>query len=391
MNPMTRTANKTNASRARVTRWFFVVWLAFLAFPAFDLYGKPRPALEYVFGTLVLLAFAATFVWSFFVVPWLDDGEPLQFRPASLVAVAVSYVTMALLFPLVGWSSIGMLIYAGSFSGAQLSLLPTVMTTVISVVVNVVAMLDGVPVFTAATMVFFTVVAAIGNHFSYREVVARRSLERSQAEVERVARIAERERIARDLHDLLGHTLSVIVLKSELASRLAERDPVRAAAEIKDVERIARESLQEVRSAVRGYRSAGLEAELAGVRLACDAAGLKLELYLEPVALEWASEQALSFVLRESITNVIRYANAKTVWVSLEHARGSARLSVWDDGAGVIADGNGVRGMRERMAALGGTLEINRAHKGVTACVPLEPARDAADAQALGLEDAKLA
>ncbi|NJK45937.1 MAG: sensor histidine kinase, partial [Pleurocapsa sp. SU_196_0] len=232
-------------------------------------------------------------------------------------------------------------------------------------------------------MIFFTITAAFGNHVSYREIITANRLRRSQLEVERVARIAERERIARDLHDLLGHTLSVIVLKSELASRLADRDPPRAATEIRDVERIARESLQEVRSAVRGYRSAGLEAEFASVRLACEAAGLKLELYLVPVELEWASEQAFSYVLRESVTNTIRHANARTLWVSLERVGNNAQLSLWDDGSGRITENNGVRGMRERLEALGGTLQINATHKGIIATLPVRAAPSAFSEQKL--------
>lgn len=119
----------------------------------------------------------------------------------------------------------------------------------------------------------FTLVAAYGNHASYRRRVADAQLAAAHAEQERLAAEAERERIARDLHDLLGHTLSVIVLKSELAGKLAGRDPARAAEEIREVERISREALGEVRAAVSGYRGSGLSAELARAKVALDAAG----------------------------------------------------------------------------------------------------------------------
>ncbi len=136
------------------------------------------------------------------------------------------------------------------------------------------------------------------------------------------------------------------MLKSELASRLAEKDPAQTVQEIRDVERIARESLQEVRSAVRGYHSSGLKGELDGVCLACEAANLKLELYRVPLELEWALEQTLAFVLCEAVTNAVRHAGAKRLWVSLERVGEKVRLSIWDDGSGHILEGNGIRGMR---------------------------------------------
>jgi two-component system, NarL family, sensor histidine kinase DesK len=355
-------------------RLFNLLWLGFLIFPVAALLEHPRSTLEYLYVTLILLGFVTTFVWVFFWLRWVTnaDGQPL-YRIPALIGMGVCYATMLLLLPVISWNGIGMLIYAGSFAGTQRSFKPGAAAIAISVITVVpLVLLQEIQPWIGAMMFFFTVVAAIGNHLSYREAVSNMRLRRSQEEVARIAKIAERERIARDLHDLLGHTLSVIVLKSELASRLSEKNPARAAIEIRDVERIARESLQEVRSAVRGYRSAGLEAEFASVRLACEAAGLKLELYLEPVELEWGAEQTLSFVMREAVTNAIRHAKAKTLWISLERAPAGVRLSVWDDGSGRIAEGNGVQGMRERVTQAGGKFEFSAEHKGVTVTLPLE-------------------
>jgi two-component system, NarL family, sensor histidine kinase DesK len=375
----------SNARAWGWTRWYPLIWLVFVGYPLAALFAEPRALLEYLYGALLLLGFVAVFIWGFMSTRWVNTENPGAYRHQSLIGMGVSYAIMLLLVPVIGWNGIGMLIYAGSFAGVQRSALPAVASVLVSFLFSgVLVLLGELPLVVAASMTFFTIVAAIGNHVGYREALASLHLRRSRDEVARVAKIAERERIARDLHDLLGHTLSVIVLKSELASRLAERDPARAITEIRDVERIARDSLQQVRSAVRGYRSAGLESELASVRLACEAAGLKLELYLEPLELEWAAEQTLSFVLREAVTNAIRHANAKTLWVSLEHAGSDVRLSVWDDGSGRITDGNGVQGMKERVAAANGTLEVHTEHKGVTATLPLTTNTRASDA--LGLE-----
>ena len=127
----------------------------------------------------------------------------------------------------------------------------------------------------------FTIVTGAANIFDAERERVQRRLRRADEEIERLAALAERERIARDLHDLLGHTLSVIVVKSELAARLAEREPARAGDEMRDVERIGRDALAEVRAAVVGYRAQGLRGELDGARRALAAAGVEATIEAE--------------------------------------------------------------------------------------------------------------
>jgi two-component system sensor histidine kinase DesK len=195
-----------------------------------------------------------------------------------------------------------------------------------------------------------------------------------QEEVERLAKTAERERIARDLHDVLGHTLSVITLKSELAGKLIQRDPERAGREIREVERISREALREVRSAIAGYRSEGLQAELARARLALESSGLRLEYFTQPVEIDSARETVLALALREAVTNIIRHARASTCRISLETIDGEVRLEVRDDGqGGATPEGIGLSSMRERVEGLGGRLE-RRTESG-TALVVVLPLR----------------
>jgi two-component system, NarL family, sensor histidine kinase DesK len=205
---------------------------------------------------------------------------------------------------------------------------------------------------------FFTVVmGAVTTHYEQRRR-ANAKLRLAQEEVEHLAKVAERERIGRDLHDLLGHTLSVIVLKSELAARLAEKDPARAAAEIRDVEQISRDALAQVRAAVRGYRSAGIDAELLDARRALEAAGVQVAAEIEPGALPPAQEGVLALALREAITNVARHAHATACKVSLRRDGRFCELTVADNGrGGAAAEGCGLGGMRQRVEALGGTLE----------------------------------
>ena len=182
----------------------------------------------------------------------------------------------------------------------------------------------------------------------------------TQDEVRRLAGMAERERIGRDLHDLLGHTLAVVTLKSELASKLVERDPAAAQQQMREVESIAREAMAQVREAVSGIRAAGLEAELVSARLALLAADVRLDARLAPLAIEPATEQALALVLREAVTNVVRHAQARRVEIELADDAGTLRLSIADDGrGGATQPGHGLTGMKERMRALGGSLEID--------------------------------
>jgi two-component system sensor histidine kinase DesK len=180
----------------------------------------------------------------------------------------------------------------------------------------------------------------------------------AQAAVEEMARIAERERIGRDLHDLLGHTLSVIVLKSELASKLADRDPARAMAEIHEVERISREALTEVRKAVRGYRAEGLSDEVANAERVLVAAGITPEIAVDPAVLGPDEDRALAFALREAVTNVVRHAGATRCWIRLAVNGTRTTLEVRDNGRGGLApEGSGLSGMRERLRQVAGTLE----------------------------------
>ncbi|HEV7516008.1 MAG TPA: histidine kinase, partial [Thermoanaerobaculia bacterium] len=157
----------------------------------------------------------------------------------------------------------------------------------------------------------------------------------TQGEVERLAKVAERERIARDLHDLLGHTLSLITLKAELAGKLLARDPASAAGEIRDLERISRDALKEVRSAVSGYRAEDLRAEVARARMALDAADVAFEAppgSAVPLDLTPAEDSALAFALREAVTNVVRHAGARSCQVRIAAVGGTVCLEIADDG-----------------------------------------------------------
>jgi two-component system sensor histidine kinase DesK len=177
----------------------------------------------------------------------------------------------------------------------------------------------------------------------------------------------ERLRIARDLHDLLGHSLSVIALKSELAMKLAHRDADRTAEELADIETVARQALAEVREAVQGYRSLALDEALDGARAALAAAGIDYELQDDHGALPPDVEAVLAWAVREGTTNVVRHSRADKCLIRLHTNRDTAEVEVEDDGTastnGAHA-GSGLVGLRERAHAARGTLEAGPRREG---------------------------
>ena len=207
-------------------------------------------------------------------------------------------------------------------------------------------------------------IVGTSNMFIGQKKRATARLLRAQEENQGLAAVAERERIARDLHDVLGHTLSVIVLKAELAGRLVTLDPQRATSEIAEVERTARTALAEVREAIGGYRSRGLVAEIEAARRTLDAAEVTLVCDTMPTTntgLRANEETVLALALREAVTNIVRHARATTCTLRFHIEDGHHRLTIEDNGQHTATrEGNGLRGMRERVEALGGRLSLDR-------------------------------
>ncbi len=191
-------------------------------------------------------------------------------------------------------------------------------------------------------------------------------LKLSQDEVRRLAALAERERIGRDLHDALGHTLSLVVLKTQLARRLLSRDPTAAEQQLAELEQAARAALDQVREAVSGIRAGGLQAEIAAARLALLSAEVRLDAQLPALELPPPLDQAFAMALREAVTNVIRHARASRVEIELrregEGAHAVWQLQISDDGVGGAREREGHRGLpgfAERLQALGGRVELD--------------------------------
>ena len=176
-------------------------------------------------------------------------------------------------------------------------------------------------------------------------------------EVERLAVIAERERIARDLHDLLGHTLSMITLKSELARKLTKTDPMRAASEMAEVETISRDTLSQVREAVRGYRAKGMAGEIESAKRALKWASVEFDMHADVLDLPPRHETALALALREGVTNIVRHSGATRARAELKRDPDRVTFTLTDDGCGGGVEGSGLAGIRERVERLDGIFE----------------------------------
>ncbi len=334
------------------TGWTPYLWLPFLTFFFLNYTDKPFGALRWTIYAIAGIAFIILYFRAYYA---MHHGSN---RELGWIIAAITLLGCGFMWP--NGNGLAFFIYAaaqcgglGSVKKGLLALLLVVAACVIS------AAAIRLNIELLVYILFIVVILGLANLYFGEMNRKNRALKLSQEEIRKLAAGAERERIGRDLHDLLGHTLTLITVKAELAAKLAERDLAGAAREIRDVERISREALAQVREAVGGYRSSGLTGELANARVALTAANVKLAEKVEPPNLSPAQDSALAMVLREAVTNVVRHSGAQHCRIRLENHNDQLRLLIEDDGrGGKVREGNGLRGMRERLQALSGQLEI---------------------------------
>jgi two-component system sensor histidine kinase DesK len=373
-----RTAGFASVTDMRFYAWLNLVWAVFILMtPWFS--GDAFP--HWFWPTM---ASFGVFLWLYFRAFYRRDSE-------SVIKYAIAIAALGFLVTPFNSGAQGYLIYACAFFAFAPSL-----RTAVRLMVGMLALyalewyLLGFPwLYSTSALVVGPVVGSM--NLVYRRNQQRNAeLKLSHEEVRRLAALAERERIGRDLHDLLGHTLSLITLKSELANRLFERDPVSARREISEVERVAREALTQVRRAVTGIRAAGLAAEMASAKLLLESNGVRLSYDFADVPLPVEIETVLAMTVREAATNIQRHAQANTARVTLMVQDAELVLRVEDDGrGGAIVPGNGLTGMRERLGGIGAELRVDSGRgKGTVLMVRLPLPEQNASAPATQLQQA---
>ncbi len=334
--------------------WPPFLWLLFLGF-LFMPFGWEEKDWNWLWATLISLP---VFLWLYVRFQLSQSrGQALCLLGIALLAYALAPFNVEALTYLIYVAGLAPWLLRGL-------LRPLLLVFVTLLVFAAEILLLHQPPVIIAIAVLLSTVLCVGNVFSVENRRKNSALLISQEEVRRLATVAERERISRDLHDLLGHTLSLIAIKGELAGKLLERDTAAAAREIVDVTTIARDALTQVRTAVTGMRSAALVGEIASARVLLESCGVELTCQQDTPELPPALENALAMIVREAATNIQRHAGATRATVQITSDRGPERnagvaLRVSDNGkGGVGASGNGLAGIRERVRALGGSLEI---------------------------------
>jgi two-component system, NarL family, sensor histidine kinase DesK len=379
-------------------RILLIGWLAFLVAPVaeFARTEGASPA-NVVLVAAAVAALLAGFVWS------LPGGFEGQVGRRSLVLPMIALTAGVILTLGIGWYWDTVFLFAAIAAGrlrpagrgAAMVLLVAIGA---GVTTTAGALADTLPPGTnfgsGLNFVLNTLLVGLVAVSIFSMLINIAELRAARAEIARLAVAEERARIARDLHDLLGHTLSLIALKSELAGRLLPENPDRAGDEIADIEAVARESLREVREAVSGYRQATLAAELAGARVMLEAAGIACDVTRESAIFPESADEPLGWAVREGVTNVIRHSRAGRCWIRTRREGGEFGVEILDDGRGADplgavdeagengsrsasrGGGNGLAGLAERASAVGGRLETGRRPEGgfrLAVWLPTEP------------------
>jgi len=356
-------------------RLFVLIWLLFLYYPLLSLFGTHATAMQVVLTLAGAALFTALYLWLALPLPFGSEAPTrlvprTHAKPLVLAAVLAADITLLTLFASLDW--LWFFIFASIALGARLPVRPAVVAvaavTTLTVAVGV-GPFGWVYALRIALPVGVVGLGMIGVGQLVRTI---RALRAARQELARLAVAEERLRFARDLHDLLGQSLSTITLKNELARSLVPTQPERAVQELGDAIGLARAALREVREAVTGYRQPTLASELRNAQELLRAAGIACQVEAWPSAdvnLPLSTEAVLAWAIREGATNVVRYSGARTCSIALRREGEAVVLTVTDDGCGRGSAsapsayqssgraGTGLRGLAERAAQIHGDIE----------------------------------
>ncbi|TPG22430.1 sensor histidine kinase [Sphingomonas koreensis] len=338
------------------------IWLVYLPLYGATWLGNPPSAGQLTLSAVGVVVFLVIYI------------EASHRKGRSLIASAIAVLLLGFALSSTGGNWMVFTIYAASI-GADLRPAREGRILIVGLVLasTAFAAIAGLIWYFIAMVDVFALVAAYSIMAGHALGEKHADLMMAQEEVRRLSREAERERIARDLHDLLGRTLTLVALKADLAVKLTRRDPDAAEREMRDVAEAARSGLADVRAAVLGMTTAGLAREIDASRAALAAAGVDCVVTGDAAQVSIAHGAVLAMALREAVTNVIRHADAKQCTIALTDEHGRVGVTVTDDGqGGHFREGAGIAGMRSRLAAAGGYLAIAADTSGtrIAAAVP---------------------
>jgi two-component system, NarL family, sensor histidine kinase DesK len=346
-------------------------WLVCLFFPLVSLVREPPATFRLVLGLLALLFFAASYTWLMWPHP-VSQGARVRARSRLSLLLFVALSTLVFVFSLVDgpsflWLFIGTSAIAGVLLSMRSACMAVVLFTLLPLFITI-GMKGGITEVDWWWLIaLMLLVRGLGLDMIgvARMGSAIRELHAARRELARLAVIDERERLSRDLHDLLGQTLSMITLKSELARHLVTEDPERCVQELSEMERVSRQTLHEVREAVAGYRQPQLASELDGARQLLEAAGITYEIDAIQEVLPPAFDATLAWMVREGVTNIVRHSRARYCRIHLARKNGMIEAEVLSDGGrreqaeSTVRPGLGLAGLRERVSALGGRMQAD--------------------------------
>ena len=350
--------------------WSSTFWTVFLLIPLTFVIRADMPLSYKAVGVIGLLGFTCAYTWAVSTMPlWLDLPEGAgaldQLRPAAGRLALLAGVAAASAPGLNGWYTFSYLPYF-----CAIILFTTTLRTGL-IISGCLILLTDLGILLLAPEAGITW-AAMGFSLSSVIVMISRfgagASARREAEGRELAAAAEREEIGRDVHDLLGHSLTVLTLKAEVAHRLVRRDPEAAEHELAEIVELSRSALADVRATVTRLRVPDLAGQLEASRTAFAAADIAAVFSGQASDVPLPQRELLAWALREGTTNVLRHAGATHVRIGLA----PGRVRVQDDGVGVAGHrpGNGLTGLRERVEAVGGALVLTSPAPGGTAAHP---------------------
>lgn len=341
-------------------RWYFgaLVSLAWLGIAGAQLFDQVPDAGARAIIAVLLVAYGLAFA----VLPPAAGFLPDRSRfvlPVALWALSLAF------WPYLGWEVYSLWVYVGVAAAMIFQRMLVVVIFDAALVVAAIVFAERAGVVGESLVIYPLLIGSVSLMMAAfaRQIRTVVQLRQTQHELARLAVAQERNRVARDMHDILGHSLTVITVKAELAGRLLGSDTARAGAEIAEVEELARGALADVRSTVAGYRGVSVLAELANARSALESAGIRAELPSSVDAVPAKFHELFGWVVREGVTNVVRHSQATWCSVTL----GSSHIEVVDDGLGpaiVESSGTGLTGLRERVQDMGARMTIGRAPGG---------------------------